>query len=129
MTIHDKPGMPVPPGHRTWHMAPVEVWEAQKALPLYCPESWEQDLFIHCTDDPAELLAVGNRYYASDVRPWLALRIECDRIVDPVIYEDSMQMFPHIYGHLPVTAVVDVVTLKRDELGRFVGIGDSSRED
>lgn len=125
MTIHDKPGTPVPPGHCTWHMAPVEVWEAQKALPLYSPEAWDQDRFVHCTDDAVELLAVANRYYISDGRPWLALRIECDRIEDPVIYEDPLQLFPHIYGRLPVAAVVDVVTLIRDHQGRFIGIGDT----
>ncbi len=112
------------PGHRTWHMTPRPVWEAQNENDSYLPEAYAADGFIHCTDTEDELIAVGNRYYQADPRAFVALEIDCDRVTAPVIYEDDNRMFPHIYGALPVAAVVSVVTLLRDASGQFVSFGD-----
>ncbi|MBX3070065.1 MAG: DUF952 domain-containing protein [Thermomicrobiales bacterium] len=115
--------IPVPPEHQTWHMTAVDVWEAQKGSAVYRPEAWAEDGFIHCTDDLEELLAVGNRYYRDDPRPWLAVHIDCDRISDPVVYEDAARLFPHIYGDLPLQAVTGTIGLVRDQRGSFVAVG------
>ena len=106
-------------------MTPAAVWRAQRAAATYLPESYDADGFIHCTDSIEELIAVGNRYYQADVRPFVALAIDCDRVVDTIVYEDSNQLFPHIYGALPLAAVVEVRALLRDESGRFVSPGKS----
>ena len=115
--------IPVPVGHLTWHMTATEVWEAQRNALFYRPEAWDQDGFIHCTDDPAELLAVGNRYYQDDARTWIAVHIKCDQVSAPMVYEDAGQLFPHIYGLLPVAAATERVEMVRDELGSFVAYG------
>jgi uncharacterized protein (DUF952 family) len=108
-------------------MTPVDVWEAQKGNAVYRPEAWKADGFIHCTDALDELLAVGNRYYLDDPRSWLAVHIDCDRINDPVVYEDAARLFPHIYGDLPLQAVTGTIGLVRNRRGSFVAVG--ARED
>lgn len=120
---------PVPPAHKTWHMTPTTAWRAQQQAHHYVPEAWPEDGFIHCTDEPDELLAVGNRYYCGDERSWLALQIDCEKIDAPVVYEDEAGQFPHIYGPLPVAAVDAVVELERDNRGRFVAFGRNAQHD
>ncbi|MGD9714146.1 MAG: hypothetical protein AB7V46_19110, partial [Thermomicrobiales bacterium] len=41
-------------GHRTWHLSPLAVWQAQAARDLYEPEGFAVERFIHCTDDLEE---------------------------------------------------------------------------
>jgi len=104
-------------------MTPIVVWDSQKEKAVYLPEAWDQDGFIHCTDDLDELLAVGNRYYLDDTRSWLAVHIDCDRLHVPVVYEDAGHRFPHIYGELPLDSVIETMPLIRDALGTFVAFG------
>jgi uncharacterized protein (DUF952 family) len=108
----------------TFHLLPREEWQAQFSADHYLPETFEADGFIHCTDREAEVLAVGNRYYASDGRDYVVLSIARDRIAAPVKYEDPARVFPHIYGPLNLDAVVAVRPVRRDDGGRFVGIGE-----
>jgi uncharacterized protein (DUF952 family) len=112
-------------GHQTYHLAPADVLEAQRHGKLYKPESFDREGFIHCTDSPDELIEVGNRYYREDSRPYLALRIACERVSAPIFYEDDEHRFPHIYGLLELAAVLDVIPVRRERSGEFVGlIGD-----
>jgi uncharacterized protein len=114
----------VPSGHRTLHLTPLEVWRAQQFLESYQPEAFEVDGFIHCTDDMDELMSVGNRFYGSDLRKYVALTINCDRVSVPVIYEDIDQKFPHIYGPLDIRAIERVRPVQRDSEGRFLAVED-----
>jgi uncharacterized protein (DUF952 family) len=107
-------------GHHTFHLTASEVWDRQKSSSEYLPEAFEADGFIHCTDDPVELLLVGDRYYRDDSRDFLALTIECDLVPSLVVYEDVARRFPHIYGPLPITAVTGVQAVERGENGAFV---------
>lgn len=110
------------PGHVTFHLTPVEVWQAQPETSHYSPEDFEREGFVHCTDDSAELIAVGNRYYRNDGREYVCLVIACDDLEDPVIYEDANRMFPHIYGPVPRRAVRAVRSVSRDGNGRFIAV-------
>ena len=114
----------VPNGHRTLHLTPVEVWRAQEHLETYQPEAFQRDGFIHCTDDAVELVSVGNRYYRSDSREYVALTIACDKVRAPVDYEDQGKMFPHIYGFLDIRAVERVQPLQRNSDGQFLAVLD-----
>jgi uncharacterized protein (DUF952 family) len=104
-------------------MTPAEEWEPQSTASLYRPKGYSQEGFIHCTDSERELLSVGNRYYATDPRPYVALRISCDDVSAKVVYEDRNLLYPHIYGPLERSAVVRVVALTRDSDGRFAALG------
>jgi uncharacterized protein (DUF952 family) len=109
-------------GHVTFHLTPAEFWEVQKSGTFYTPETFEREGFIHCTDSLDELIAVGNRYYRRDTRPYLALQIDCGRVAAPIVYEDQTRLFPHIYGPLEHDAVTAVLAVRRERSGKFVGL-------
>lgn len=88
----------------------------------YRPEASDTDGFIHCTDDMDELLSVGNRYYQSDSRDYVALTVNCDLLTVPVRYEDPGRKFPHIYGPLNVNAIERVQRMRRTASGIFIAI-------
>jgi len=111
------------PDHVTYHLVPREVWDSQKFEASYLPEGFAHEGFIHCTDTLAELVAVGNRYYRDDPRPFQVLAIDCNLVTPPVVYEDSQQIFPHIYGRLDADAVLSVQAVVRDSDGTFLTMG------
>jgi uncharacterized protein (DUF952 family) len=47
---------------RSYHPVPAALWQATDPAAAYVPESFTQDRFIHTTHDPAEVIAVVNRY-------------------------------------------------------------------
>lgn len=106
----------------TFHMVPVEYYEAQPADQDYQPEPVRagRENFIHCTDGAQNLADTGNRFYTADTRDFIALVIDKGRVVAPVIYEDPNRIFPHIYGPLNRDAIVEIKPLPRDPDGRFL---------
>ena len=103
-----------------YHLVPGEVWEHQKDAAEYLPEAFENDGFIHCTNGLDELLAVANRYYLADSRPYRVLILKVELINSMVRYDDPEEIFPHIYGPLNTSAVVGTLDAKRSEDGRFI---------
>lgn len=110
-------------GHITYHLAPREYWEAHAANSSYVPERFGDEGFIHCTDTIEEVIAVGNRYYLEDARPYLLLAVDCTLVTAPIVYEDPGKTFPHVYGPLEVEAVREVHAVTRDAAGRFLSVG------
>ena len=104
----------------TYHLVPEEVWSRYRHSDEYIPDAFEHDGFIHCTNGLQELVAVGNRYYTADHRPYRALILRTDTISSPVRYDDPDEIFPHIYGPLNVDAVVGILSAQRDEFGKFL---------
>jgi uncharacterized protein (DUF952 family) len=109
-------------GHTTYHLTPSEHWETQSPVATYEPERFTDEGFIHCTDSIEEVVAVGNRYYQDDKRPYLLLEIGCGAVAAPIVYEDAARIFPHVYGPLEVCAVRRVLEVNRDNGGRFLSI-------
>ena len=107
-------------GHRTFHLVPASHWQNQQTSDRYVPERFEDEGFIHCTDTIEEVVAVGNRYYQTDPRPYLLLEIDCDAVAAPIVYEDAGRLFPHIYGPLELTAVRAAMHAARGPDGRFL---------
>jgi uncharacterized protein (DUF952 family) len=70
--------------------------------------SLEQEGFIHCSR-PHQVEAVVTRFYA-DVPELVLLTIDPDRLDAPVVDEPPAdgidELFPHVYGPIPVDAVV-----------------------
>lgn len=109
-------------GHHTWHLAPFQYWQTQRDGAHYLPERFAEEGFIHCTDTVEEVIAVGNRFYRSDPRSYVLLDIACDAVEAPIVYEDENRIFPHIYGPLPIAAVIRVLSVERDNDGQFRAI-------
>ncbi len=111
-------------GATTLHLIPATVWDRSADLSSYTPETFAVDGFVHCTDGDDNLIAVGNRYYSADLRPFLALTITVERLTAPVRYDDPGGIFPHIYGPINRDAIVAKRTVTRDADGTFVAIAD-----
>lgn len=109
--------------HVTYHLVPVDVWEAQMFSRSYEPEGFADEGFIHCTDTIDELVAVGNRYYRSDQRAYLVLAIDCEQVAAEVIYEDPQRIFPHIYGPLNTDSILAAQPVVRSADGTFLTMG------
>ena len=81
----------------------------------------EEQGFIHCaTAEQVERIA--NTVYA-DFDGWLVvLEIETDRLQTEVRFENldgGTEAFPHIFGPVPVQAVVRVTTLRKNSSGKW----------
>lgn len=112
----------------TLHLVPEDVWVTQKDESRYLPDAFCSDGFIHCTHGHDVVIDVGNRYYRDDVRPYLVLEVDLERVAAPVVYEDAQRRFPHIYGPLERHAVRRVCRMERAADGTFVAIGEPAPE-
>lgn len=100
-----------------YHIALPEDWAAAQAAGEYTVStrgvSLAEEGFIHGGQNLAQVEAVRGRYYA-DLDDLRLLVIDETLLDVPVRLESpagSDEQFPHIYGPLPVTAVVEVRTL------------------
>jgi uncharacterized protein (DUF952 family) len=106
----------------TYHLVPDSVWNSQPSNAEYLPEAFVGDGFIHCTNGLDELLAVANRYYVTDLRPFVVLALNVSKIASEVQYDDAEQYFPHIYGPLNADAVIAQTTIERSADGKFLSV-------
>jgi glutathione S-transferase len=104
---------------RTYHLAPRPHWDASDPAADYVPEHFAREGFIHTTHQPDELVAVANRYYGDDARPYVVLHIDVARVRAPIAIEDPGGRYPHIYGPLNRDAIVAVTEAVRNADGSF----------
>ena len=77
--------------------------------------------FIHCSLRH-QLRGVAEYVYG-DLEDLVVLIIDSTRLSVPVRYEapePGAERYPHIYGAVPVHAVVEVIPVHRDAVGRLV---------
>lgn len=108
----------------TYHLAPRDVWDAQRRESTYLPEGFDQDGFIHCTDGLDELLIIANMFYTEDPREFVVLDLEVPAIESEVRYDDEEERYPHIYGLLNTSAVRGEANVLRDADGAFLSFSD-----
>jgi uncharacterized protein (DUF952 family) len=107
------------------HITERSLWEAAKPTGEYRISTrgltLEQQGFIHCSL-PHQLRPVAETFYA-DLDDLVILIIDSTRLAAPVKFEPpapGVDEFPHIYGPIPIDAVVEVVPVTRDADGRMV---------
>lgn len=103
----------------TLHLVPEAVWDAHDPSVPYLPAAYEQDGFVHCTDGDDAMVAVANRFYRDDPRPFLLLTIDLDRTGSPWRFDDTGQPYPHVYGSIAPASVIEVRRMSRNEAGDF----------
>ena len=103
-----------PESGRIFHLALNSDWDAAVVAGEYrvstIGRSLEQDGFLHASY-PHQVEGVRQRYYADVTEPLLLLTIDRAQVGVPVVDEvpdGAAEAFPHIYGPLPVAAVIDV---------------------
>ena len=106
-----------------YHAALPDEWEAARAGGVYAMSTrgatLEQEGFIHCSTR-AQVEGVANRFYA-DLDELTLLTVDLGKIDCDVRWEPpepgAGDLYPHIYGVLPLSAVTGVRAWRRGEHG------------
>jgi glutathione S-transferase len=100
-----------------FHIALPEDWAAAQRAGEVTDSTrgvtLEQEGYIHCSY--AEQVAATARRFYRDLDEIVVLRIDPARLSSPVVEEDlagSGEPFPHVYGPIEVSAVVDASTVR-----------------
>ncbi|GAA3961916.1 DUF952 domain-containing protein [Actinomadura viridis] len=111
--------MPAPhaptPQEKLLHIAERHHWESARDTGVSYTMSTlgrtlDDEGFVHCSSDLAQVEGVLSRFYAGVDRAGLVLLvIDAARLDAPVRYEPAGdEVFPHVYGPIPISAVIDV---------------------
>jgi uncharacterized protein (DUF952 family) len=109
-----------------YHITNAEAWAKAQAEGEVVAESLVTEGFIHCSRE-AQLLQVAQRFFAG-VDGLLVLAINEEPVRDLLVNEGpagvgdpfAHDVFPHVYGPIPVTAVVTAAPLTFDSNHNFV---------
>ncbi|WUH99442.1 DUF952 domain-containing protein [Spirillospora sp. NBC_00431] len=100
------------------HIAERTHWEAARDTGVSYDMSTlgrtlDEEGFVHCSSDLSQVNGVLDRFYGAVPRSDLVLLvIDATRLDAPVRYEPvGDEHFPHVYGPIPVSAVIDVRSL------------------
>jgi uncharacterized protein (DUF952 family) len=103
---------------RIFHLAERADWDAARTSRYYDRSTRGRSLaeegFVHCAH-AHQWQRVRDRFYADVHEPLLLLTIDTDLLDAPVVEEPgepgSDERFPHVYGAIPLGAVVAVTEL------------------
>jgi glutathione S-transferase len=108
-----------------YHIATVPDWDQAQRDGEYRTSTRGRSLsdegFIHAST-AAQVLPVANAFYQDELLDLVLLVLDTGRIRAEIRHEPVpgwADPFPHIYGPLEVTAVVQAVPLERDAAGEF----------
>jgi uncharacterized protein (DUF952 family) len=108
-----------------FHIADRTAWTEAVAAGEYRVSTrgvtLEEEGFIHCSERH-QLRGVAEQFYA-DAGDLVVLVIDSALVPVPIRYEPpapGAELYPHIYGPLPVPAVTSVIPVTRDAAGRFI---------
>jgi uncharacterized protein (DUF952 family) len=100
------------------HLTTPEVWEQARQAGEYRPDSLAFDGFIHLSR-PEQVVQVGNSFYR-ETPTAILLWVDPQALDAELRWEDSDgQIFPHLYGPIPVRAVLAAPYLPRTPQGEF----------
>jgi uncharacterized protein (DUF952 family) len=114
--------MPQPPSVLV-HLCSNDDWRLAQSAGEYRPASLEANGFVHLST-PEQVHLPANRLYAGRT-DLVLLRIDPAQLTAPVRWEPGVptdpdaMLFPHLYGALPVNAVINVTPYLPDGHGRF----------
>jgi len=103
-----------------FHITSKKAAAAALAAGHYVPDGFEREGFIHCSY-AHQLLRVAAALF-SDQTDLVLLEIDLAAL-DAAVVDENLEggdeLFPHIYGHLPMTAVVQIHPFNRTKSGSF----------
>ena len=104
-----------------YHISLVSEWRSARGASQYTMSSngvtLAQQGFIHCCY-VNQIQGVLERFYTEVTDPMCLMVIDPYRVTAPVIAENlegGTELFPHIYGPIPIAAVTEVTMLTRDK--------------
>jgi uncharacterized protein (DUF952 family) len=105
------------------HLCSNDEWRLAQTRGAHRPQSLDASGFVHLST-PEQVHLPANRLYAGRT-DLVLLRIDPARLTSPVRWEPGVatdpdgMVFPHLYGALPVEAVINVTSYLPDGDGRF----------
>ena len=110
--------MSAPPHDTLLHIAERTHWEIARDTGVSYTMSTlgrtlDDEGFVHCSSDMAQVEGVLGRFYTGVPRSDLVLLVvDAASLEAPVRYESAGdEVFPHVYGPIPIAAVIDVRSL------------------
>lgn len=113
-----------------YHITARADWDAAQIQGAYTAPSLHTEGFIHCST-AVQVVKVANAFYR-DVPDCILLCIETHQLTAPMKWEAPnhpdpnnppatvpQELFPHIYGAINLTAVVQVVNLPQTADGLY----------
>jgi uncharacterized protein (DUF952 family) len=112
LMAHDRPRSAAALMPRMFHITTRDAWEDAKAAGRYTADSLLTEGFIHCSE-AGQVTWVANTRFTG--RTDLVLLHIDEAAVGAEVRRENLeggkQLFPHVYGPLPVRAVMDVTPM------------------
>ena len=109
-----------------YHIARRTEWEAAQYAGIYAADTLGTEGFIHCSE-AHQIIGVANRLFRGRT-DLLLLRLDPARLSSDLRFEPGGgDVFPHIYGPINATAVVEVIPFPPGPNGTFelpTGLGN-----
>jgi uncharacterized protein (DUF952 family) len=107
-----------------YHIALVADWERAEATGAYRHPSLEREGYVHCSA-AHQVAGVADVWFAGQ-RGLVLLEIDPGRAGAEVRWEDggAGELFPHVYGPIPLEAVLRTFGFAPDAEGRFALPGE-----
>jgi uncharacterized protein (DUF952 family) len=103
------------------HATTRAAWSAAQASGEYAADSLAEQGFIHCSK-PDQILGVAGRFLAGQ-HDLVLLVIDPARLSSELHWEPGTdradELFPHVYGPVNLSAVVDVLKFEPGPDGKF----------
>ena len=102
------------------HLATASAWNEALRDGVYQADSLASEGYIHCST-PQQVIPVANRLFRNR-HDLVLLQIDTAKLDAPVRFENlegGDDLFPHIYGALPVSAVVRATPFPPKAAGGF----------
>ena len=102
---------------RIFHLATAADWEAARSSGAYTTSTrgvtLAEEGFIHASRAD-QWQGVRDRFYADVTEPLVLLVVDTDRLDVPVVEEQvGEETYPHVYGPIPPSAVVQALPLEK----------------
>ena len=115
-----RPRKALPPGPRqVYKILALSEWQDAVRAGAFTGNADDvRDGFIHLSAAP-QVAGTLARHYASRTEPLVLLTVDLARVDGEVIWEPSRDgaLFPHVYGVVPVVAVLASESLSRETQG------------
>jgi len=95
-----------------YHVTTGKDWNEAKAKGSYEHPSLKDEGFIHCSQDH-QVAGVLERYFAGQTN-LVKLVIDTDKLTSKLVFDwspSTADTFPHVYGPINATAVIDTIAL------------------
>lgn len=105
---------------RILHITTTAAWRDARRAGEYAADSLVGEGFIHCST-PEQWLSIANTRFKGRT-DLVLLEIDPARVPAEIRYENlegGTVLFPHVYGPIPVSAVVGVAPLRPGPDGLF----------